>query len=153
MMTIALETPKQPAVMAMLDQLDAYCASLYPAESNHLMDVDSLTRSDVVFLVARDEQGQAVGCGAYVNRGSYGEVKRMYVDPGQRGKGTGGQLLAEIARRAQAAGLRELRLETGISQPEAIALYERDGFERCPPFGDYQPDPLSIFMVKTLGGA
>lgn len=149
-MNIQIETPRQPDVIAMLVQLDAYFAGLYPAESNHLMDVDSLTQPDVVFLVARDAGGRALGCGAYVNRGGYGEVKRMYVDPAQRGQGVGGKLLAEIARHAAQAGLPALMLETGISQPEAIGLYERDGFVHCAPFGDYQPDPLSFFMVKTL---
>jgi hypothetical protein len=43
-----------------------------------------------------------------------------------------------------------LRLETGIHQSEAIGLYERFGFQRIPPFGDYQEDPLSIFFEKHL---
>ncbi|MDQ1813621.1 GNAT family N-acetyltransferase [Massilia sp. CCM 9210] len=149
-MHIRTETPRQSDIIAMLERLDAYFAGLYPAESNHLMDVDSLTRPGVVFLVARDLDGRALGCGAYVDRGGYGEVKRMYVDPARRGKGVGGKLLAEIAQRAAAAGLPALMLETGISQPEAIGLYERDGFIRCAPFGDYQADPLSLFMVKRL---
>ena len=149
-MHIQTETPKQADVIAMLTELDAYFAALYPAESNHLMDVDSLLHPDVVFLVARDGQGRAAGCAAYVNRGSYGEVKRMYVAPASRGLGLGGKLLAELVRRARLAGLAALMLETGISQPEAIGLYERDGFVYCPPFGDYRLDPLSHFMVKTL---
>jgi putative acetyltransferase len=149
-MQIKTETPKQPEVIAMLAQLDAYCGELYPAESNHLMDIDALTRADVVFLVARDDDGRAVGCGAYVKRGAYGEVKRMFVAPSQRGKGTGGKLLADIARRAKAAGLPSLMLETGIYQPEAIGLYERDGFAYRAPFGDYRLDPLSVFMEKRL---
>lgn len=149
-MNITQETPKQADVIAMLNQLDAYCGELYPAESNHLMDVDSLCSGDVVFLVARDEHGKAAGCGAYVNRGSYAEVKRMFVDPAFRGQGIGGALMAEIILRATQAGLTNLKLETGISQPEAIALYERDGFIRCAPFGDYQPDPLSLFMERPL---
>lgn len=149
-MLIQPETPNQADVIAMLDKLDAYCGELYPAESNHLMDVASLMNDKVVFLVARDATGRAAGCGAYVDRGAYAEVKRMFVEPAQRGQGVGGKLLAEIARRAKQAGLPALMLETGISQPEAIGLYERDGFVRCPPFGDYQPDPLSLFMVKPL---
>ncbi len=149
-MHIEKETPNQPEIIAMLDQLDAYCGALYPAESNHLMDIDSLTRGDVVFLVARDGGGRALGCGAYVHRGAYGEVKRMFVDPASRGLGVGGKLLAEIARRATLAGLPSLMLETGIHQPEAIGLYERDGFVRRAPFGDYQPDPLSLFMERQL---
>ena len=149
-MIITQESPNQPDIIAMLERLDAYCGELYPAESNHLMDVASLMQPDVTFLVARDPQGRAAGCGAYVNRGSYGEVKRMYVDPAQRGQGAGGKLLSAIALRAMQAGLSSLKLETGISQPEAIGLYERDGFTRCAPFGHYQLDPLSIFMERTL---
>ncbi len=149
-MNITKENPKQPDIIAMLDQLDAYCGELYPAESNHLMDIDSLTKSEVVFLVARDQHGRALGCGAYVERAGYGEVKRMFVDPHARGQGVGGKLLAEIALRATQAGLSALKLETGVSQPEAIGLYERDGFSYCAPFGDYQPDPLSLFMEKAL---
>jgi len=149
-MIINTETPDQPEVRAMLEQLDAYCAALYPAESNHLMDIASLMRGDVLFLVARDVEGRAVGCAALVNRGGYGEVKRMYVDPARRGGGTGRRLLEQLVMFARMSGLQVLRLETGIHQPEAIALYERSGFERCDPFGDYGPDPLSLFMEKRL---
>ena len=58
--------------------------------------------------------------------------------------------MAEIARRAKDAGFASLKLETGISQPEAIGLYRRDGFLEIAPFGHYQTDPLSIFMEKRL---
>jgi putative acetyltransferase len=149
-MNIDIETAGQPEVIAMLDRLDAYCAALYPAESNHLMDIRSLTAANVLFLVARDDAGRAVGCAACVDRGGYGEVKRMFVDESQRGQGVGRDLLQQIVRRAADAGLRQLKLETGISQPAAIALYQRCGFVPCAPFGAYQPDPLSIFMEKVL---
>lgn len=149
-MIINTETPDQPEVRAMLEQLDAYCAALYPAESNHLMDIASLLQGDVLFLVARDVSGKAVGCAALVNRGGYGEVKRMFVDPARRGGGTGRQLLDQLVMFARMSGLQVLRLETGIHQPEAIGLYERAGFNRCAPFGEYGPDPLSLFMEKSL---
>ena len=153
-MIINTETPDQPEVRSMLERLDAYCAALYPAESNHLMDVASLMRGDVLFLVARDVDGSAVGCAALVNRGAddenYGELKRMFVDETKRGLGTGRKLLEHIAMFAAMSGLRTLKLETGIHQPEAIGLYEHFGFVRCEPFGDYKPDPLSIFMEKRL---
>ncbi|MCD2518053.1 GNAT family N-acetyltransferase [Massilia sp. G4R7] len=149
-MIINAETPDQPEVRAMLEQLDAYCASLYPAESNHLMDIDSLLQGDVLFLVARDVDGKAVGCAALVNRGSYGEVKRMFVDTARRGLGTGAQLLEHLEMFARMSGIRGLKLETGIHQPEAIRLYERAGYLRGEPFGDYNADPLSLFMEKNL---
>jgi putative acetyltransferase len=149
-MIINTETPDQPEVRAMLDKLDAYCAALYPAESNHLLDIDALLAGDVLFLVARDIDGAAVGCAALANRGAYGEVKRMYVDEARRGLGTGKKLLEHLAMFARMSGLGELKLETGIHQPAAIALYERFGFTGCAPFGDYRPDPLSLFMEKRL---
>ncbi len=149
-MIINAETPDQPEVRAMLAKLDAYCAALYPAESNHLLDIDALLKGDVLFLVARDIGGAAVGCAALANRGAYGEVKRMYVDEARRGLGTGRKLLEHLAMFARMSGLSELKLETGIHQPAAIALYEKVGFSRCEPFGDYRPDPLSLFMEKRL---
>lgn len=149
-MIINTETPDQPEVRAMLEKLDAYCAALYPAESNHLMDIASLLAGEVLFLVARDVEGRAAGCAALVNRGGYGEVKRMYVDEARRGLGTGRKLLEHLAMFARMSGLQVLRLETGIHQPEAISLYERFGFVRGEPFGDYRPDPLSLFMEKSL---
>jgi putative acetyltransferase len=144
------ETPDQPEVRDMLARLDAYCAALYPAESNHLLDVASLLQGDVLFLVARDVDGAAVGCAALVNKQECGEVKRMFVDEHRRGLGTGRKLLEHLVMFARMSGLSVLRLETGIHQPEAIGLYERLGFERRAPFGDYREDPLSLFMELRL---
>jgi putative acetyltransferase len=153
-MIINTESPDQPEVRAMLARLDAYCAALYPAESNHLMDIASLMQGDVLFLVARGVGGSAVGCAALVRRDDdgegYGEIKRMFVDENSRGLGTGRQLLEHIAMFAAMSGLRLLKLETGIRQPEALSLYERAGFVRCGPFGEYQADALSVFMEKRL---
>ena len=149
-MIINAESPDQPDVLALLEQLDAYCAALYPAESNHLLDIASLLHGDVLFLVARDVDGVASGCVALRRCEGYGEVKRMFVDPARRGGGTAKKLLEHLEMFARMSGVGSLKLETGIHQPEAIALYERAGFVRCGPYGGYQPDPLSLFMEKNL---
>jgi putative acetyltransferase len=144
------ETPDQPDVIALIEALDAYAIALYPPESNHLLDVASLSDPDVSLLVARAD-GEAVGCGAILRdpRG-WGEVKRMFVRPDQRGQGIGARLLAELEALAAGDGLGELRLETGIHNTEALALYRRAGFTACGPFGDYLPDPLSVFLEKRV---
>ena len=54
-------------------------------------------------------------------------------------------------REARALGCARPVLETGIRQPEAIALYERAGFSRIPAFGEYVHSPLSVCMGKDLG--
>ena len=147
---IAEEDPGTPEARALLDAGAAYAASLYPAESNHLLDVDALRRPNVAFLMSRID-GRAVGCGAVVDHhAEYGEVKRLYVAPEARGKGVGARLLEMLEATARGRGLGLIRLETGTRQPEALALYRRMGYRDIPPFGEYQPDPLSVFMEKHL---
>ena len=46
--------------------------------------------------------------------------------------------------------INRMSLETGIKQMEAIGLYRTSGYQDCPPFGSYKPDPLSLFMTKHL---
>jgi putative acetyltransferase len=150
-MNVALESPDQPDVIALIAALDAYQDTLYPPESRHALDLVSLQQANVVFVVARDAAGQAVGCGAVVLHAAHGgELKRMYVAPHARGQGTAQTLLALLETKARAAGCRLLRLETGPYQPEALALYERCGYQRCAVFAPYRDDPLSVFMEKTL---
>jgi putative acetyltransferase len=152
---IAPERPDQPEIVALIEALDAHAMALYPPESNHLLDIASLCAPDVAFLVARD-RGAALGCGAVLRdaRG-WGEVKRMYVRPEARGRRIGVRILAALEQVAAGRALPLLRLETGIHNTEALALYRRAGFRDCDPFGDYAPDPLSVFMEKdiTLGRA
>jgi putative acetyltransferase len=150
MIQISVESPDQPEVHALLVASDAYMASLYPAESNHMVDVTTLMKPNVTFLVAR-AQGRVVGCGATVKMGeNWAEIKRMFVSPAARGQQLGRRMLDALQDAARGQGAALLRLETGISQPEALGLYRSAGFQEIPPFGDYKPDPLSLFMEKAL---
>jgi putative acetyltransferase len=147
---IAFESPRQPDVARLIEALDAYQAALYPAESNHFLAIEALAAPDVRFLVAR-RAGEALGCGALrVDPAGYGEVKRMFVRPDARGLRVGARLLARLEQQARDERLACLRLETGIRQAAAIGLYRAFGFQDRGPFGDYLPDPLSIFMEKPL---
>ena len=74
----------------------------------------------------------------------------MWTDPALRGRGIGRAVLRALAERSIALGLPALLLETGVSQPEAIALYEGEGFVRRGPFGDYWDDPLCLYYEKIL---
>ena len=148
-MHIAVETPNQSEVLELIAELDAYQHSLYPPESNHLLDLNSLLQPNVLFVVARDGERRALGCGAIVLYPQYGEIKRMYVQPRGRGKGVAKAMLAALEAGATQRGCNTLNLETGTLQPEALALYERSGYQRCGPFGDYGDDPLSVFMRKA----
>jgi putative acetyltransferase len=150
MARISIERPDQPDVVALIDALDAYQKPLYPAESHHGIDIGALMQPNVVFAVARDDAGDAVGCGAVVIEGIWAELKRMYVQPSRRGQGVSQAILAVLESAARERGVMLLKLETGYLQPEALRFYERAGFARCGPFGDYDDDPHSVFMEKPL---
>jgi GNAT superfamily N-acetyltransferase len=103
------------------------------------------------FVVAR-LNGEPVGCGALRPMDAEAaEVKRMFVAAEVRGQGIGKAILTELERLAGEFGYRVLRLETAGRQPEAIALYERYGFQRIPPFGKYVHSPISICYEKIVG--
>lgn len=145
---ISLESPDQPDVLRLIDELDAYQKPLYPAESHHGIDLAALLRPQVLFAVARDGSGRAVACGALVLEPGYGELKRMYTLPSARGQGIARALLGVLEAQARERGCTRFAIETGYLQPEAIALYERCGYRRCGPFGGYAEDPNSVFMAK-----
>jgi putative acetyltransferase len=149
-MLISLESPNQPDVIGLIDDLDAYQKPLYPPESHHGIDIAALSAANVLFAVARDEQGTAVGCGAIVVGPSFGELKRMFVRPGNRGQGIAAKLLRLLEGEAAAKGCAMFMLETGPGQPEALSFYARSGYELRGPFGGYGPDPFSVFMEKAV---
>ncbi len=78
------------------------------------------------------------------------EIKRMYVAAAARGQGLARQVLRHLEESAAAAGYQALVLETGIKQPEAIALYESSGYVPVAGFGHYRGSPLSRCFAKVL---
>ena len=112
--------------------------------------------SDIsVVLVARDDDGTALGCGALRVLGDgVAEVKRMYVAPAARGRGVAKAVLAGLEEAARERGWTTLRLETGPRQPEAIGLYSRAGYRPIEAFGAYVDAPDaedSLFFERFLG--
>ncbi|MCU6432824.1 GNAT family N-acetyltransferase [Undibacterium sp. Jales W-56] len=150
MASINFESPDQADVLALVAELDAYQHSLYPAESVYSLDLTSLPGSQLVCAVARDAAQRAVACGAVVLTPEYGEIKRMYVHPDQRGQGLARQILTLLEAAARQAGCRSVKLETGPRHSQALRLYTQAGYAVCGTFGDYRDDPFSVFMQKDI---
>ena len=151
--TSAIITPERADTadaILLITELEAHLEQFYPSESRHGFSVEKLLAEEVAFFVLR-ANGAPASCGGVRLFGSdYGEIKRMYVRPEFRGQGFGKRMLRHLADYAQARGIDLLRLETGIYQREAIALYESIGFRRIPPFGSYTDDPLSLCYELRL---
>ncbi|CCH89832.1 GCN5-related N-acetyltransferase [Modestobacter italicus] len=103
-----------------------------------------------LFLVA-EVDGVPAGCGGWRSSGDgVAEVKRMYVEPAFRRRGIAALVLAELERSAAAAGHRQLVLNSGDRQPEALALYDRAGYSPVAGYGVYADSPDAVFLGKQL---
>lgn len=78
------------------------------------------------------------------------EIKRMYVAHEHRGGGHARRLLAELEAQAVKAGYHRVVLETGLKQPEAMALYQSSGYVPTDPYGYYSDAEFSRFFTKDL---
>lgn len=147
--TIHAERPDTADALALIAELEAELAPLYPPESQHGYSVEKLIAQGVAFFVVR-VNGSAAGCGGIQLYPDYGELKRMYVRPAFRGMGLSQRLIDHLAAYALARECRLLRLETGTLQHAAIRCYEKAGFYQIGPFGEYPNDPLSLFYERRL---
>lgn len=148
---IAAVDPHSPDAMALIQRLAADLSRRYENDdgSGGFRPADA-TVPRSVFLVAY-AAGRPVGCGALRPYDeATAEVKRMFVDAASRGRRIGAALLRELERRARTFKYACVILETGIRQPEAIRLYEREGYDRIPAFGRYVGNPLSVCFGKIL---
>ncbi len=105
----------------------------------------------LVFLVARDAEGRAVGCGALLDLDEdAAEIKRMFVRRHARGQDVARRLLEGLEREAADRGFAACRLETGERQPEAMHLYRSAGYKEIERFGPYRDAPLSRCFEREL---
>ena len=103
-----------------------------------------------LFLVAR-KNGEPIGCGGlvYVDEETC-EIKRMFVEPHSRGCGIAKKILLVLEEYALEKGFKEIQLETGQHQPEAIVLYEHSGYTRIPCFRQFDGNPHSHCYEKKI---
>ncbi|MFN8546968.1 MAG: GNAT family N-acetyltransferase [Candidatus Eisenbacteria bacterium] len=120
-------------------------------EDEHFrLDPEEVAPGAGAFLVA-SEGLEVLGCAAIRRLPSNdGEVKRMYVIPGARGRGVGRHLLRALEREAWGLAIERLVLETTARQVEAVALYRAFGFQDIPPFGEYLASPRSLCLAKPV---
>lgn len=141
-----------PSVRSLIAAHLAAMQAESPPESVHALGVDALGRPDIALWAAWDE-GRVAGIGALARLDdTAGELKSMRVDDAYRGRGVGRLLLRHLMAEARTAGMTSLWLETGSTAAFAPArgLYESEGFAFCGPFGDYHPDPHSVFMTRSV---
>lgn len=151
-LAVAQESPLGADLELLFQRHTADMHADTPPESIHMLPRTALVDPAIAFFVLR-EAGQPVGMGAVKRIApDHGEIKSMHVLAETRGRGHSRRMLQALIDHARGQGMARLSLETGV-QPTFIAargLYARAGFAECPPFGDYRPDPNSVFMSIDL---
>jgi len=105
----------------------------------------------IKFVVVAYENDQPVGCGAMKEyTPDTMEIKRMYTSPASRAKGIATIVLTELEIWAAERSFEKCLLETGLKQPEAIALYKKNGYRLIPNYGQYAGMENSVCFEKEI---
>jgi putative acetyltransferase len=139
-------------VRALLAQHFAEMRAGSPPAACHALPIDGLKAAEIRFFTLR-EKGALLGCGALKRLGPrHGEVKSMRTADAALGRGVGRAMLDHLVEIARSEGMTRLSLETGSTEQFAAAnrLYEREGFERCGPFGSYSNTPFTRFFSREI---
>ena len=141
-----------PRVIALLEAHVSRARAETGRGSAHALDSSGLKTPDIRFwTVWRGETLLGMGALKTLSR-EHGEIKSMYTAESARNQGAGAAMLTHIVAEASVMGLARLSLETGARHyfGPARTFYRRHFFVECAPFGDYKPEPNSVFMTRVL---
>lgn len=149
MIHIQEEDPGTPDAILLLDELSDTLKAITGASGRTSFDPEDVRVARSIFVMARDEEGNAVGCGAFRPiDDATAEVKRMYTR--DKGRGVGSLILAYLEEKAKEFGYKALRLETRLVNAQAVSFYASRGYNRIPNFGRYAGRPEAVCFEKEL---
>ena len=148
--TVSPAQVEEIVVSGLLAELDADLLVRYPGEPTNGIDVSEFRASGGMFFMARIGS-QAAGCGAFrpLDQATV-EIKRMFTSPQFRGRGIARAVLQALETEARRRGYTRSVLETGVRQPEAIALYRSCDYAEIELFGPYIGSAHSVCFGKEL---
>ncbi|MDN3672384.1 GNAT family N-acetyltransferase [Flavobacterium branchiarum] len=113
---------------------------------NQFNGIDTIKHAIVIY-----EDEVAIGCGAFREKeNDVAEIKRMFVHPDYRKRGIASAVLKELEKWATEVDYKYTLLETGVNQPEAIALYKKQDYAVIPNYPPYDVMDNSVCMKKKL---
>jgi putative acetyltransferase len=136
MVDIAIQKvdPRDTKVRQLIKELDDYMAQICPSEGNFGLDLEDLAQAPMRFYAVTVD-GKMLGCGGFWLHDGYAEVKRVYIHPRSWGLGLGRKIMAHLEGLMLRESRMIARLETGISQPDALGLYQALGYVERSAFG------------------
>ena len=146
---IKKEDPTTPDATFLMNELSDALELITGSSGRNSFSLDDVCGSRALFVIARRQDGEAVGCGALRPIGTnIAEVKRMYAK--NKAKGIGSQILSYLEKQAEKLGYSALWLETRLINQQAVSFYEKNGYYRIPNFGKYIDKPEAVCFEKRL---
>lgn len=140
---------ENPDFIALVKLLDAELAKRDGADHAYYAQFNKI--SGIPYAIVAYKNEKPVGCGALKPFDDNSlEIKRMYVIPEFRGKGIAKLILAALEKWAVTLDYKHCVLETGLKQPEAIALYNKNGYQRIENYGQYAGVENSLCFAKNI---
>ena len=149
MVTIKRTNSNDKDFRALVDELDKYLLGRYGTKQLEYRQYNVVENLETVIVVYDDNKPVGCGCFKKFDNDSV-EIKRMFVLAEQRGKGIGAAIMKELETWAKELQYKFVVLETGNGQPEAIHLYQKQGYTVIPNYGQYIGKELNICMKKEL---
>jgi len=119
--------------------------------NDHLFYAQFNTIVSIKNVIVLYENAKPIACGAMKQfDNSSMEIKRMFTLPDYRGRGSAGTILTALEIWAKESGYTKCVLETGKRQPEAIALYQKNGYTITANYGQYIGIENSVCFEKFL---
>jgi putative acetyltransferase len=149
MISLLRTNPDDQDFIELVKSLDAELAERDGKDHPFYAQFNKLDK--IKFVVVAYENGKPVACGAIKEFSpEIMEVKRMFTSLESRGKGIAGEILGELEMWASELSYKKCILETGKKQPEAIQLYEKNGYQIIPNYGQYAGIENSVCFEKNL---
>ena len=147
--TISVETPFSTEAISLLNDLSKCLQDITGDNGNSSFDANDVCNDKAIFVIARNQSGEAIGCGAFrpMNE-TTAEVKRMYAK--EKGMGIGNKILSYLECQAVDMGYKSLRLETRIINTKAVLFYRQNGYKEIPNYGKYENNINAICFEKDL---
>lgn len=148
MITVEKADPRSAESQRLISKLSAELAAITGDGGNSNFTMDSLDDEKSLWVLARDDKGEAVGCGAIRPFGHIAELKRMFSD--RSSPAIGSALLTFLENAALKMGYSQIWLETRAVNHKAVNFYLRKGYERIENYGPYVNRKEAVCFAKIL---
>lgn len=140
---------ENPDFIKLTGELDIELCRIYNTNPEDYEEYNRITNLDTVVIAYEDHKAIACGCFKVFSPDTI-EIKRMFVDEKERGKGIASAILAELEAWGKELGFSGSVLETGKGQPNAIKLYQKQGYQVAENYNQYDSLAISVCLKKKL---